>query len=97
MEAYWIEGLYITRRGVLKARKNGKISPVDIEPFAKSFWANNAQEALQLATEAIHGGEWTEGPKVSRTSEEQRMRSLGAPNYLDFLRQPEKKERVVEI
>jgi hypothetical protein len=84
MKPYWIEGLFVTRQGLKKARKRGKTSEADIELFAKSLWANSPEEALQLATEALDGGEWVERPKVSQASEEQRMRAAGAPELPGF-------------
>jgi hypothetical protein len=79
MEQYWVEGLFVTKKGLKKAKKIDKIAQVDIEPFARSYWANNSDEAINLATQDLDGGEWTNGPHVSKTSEEQRMRALGAP------------------
>ncbi|MEW5872103.1 MAG: hypothetical protein AB1894_22765 [Chloroflexota bacterium] len=84
MEQYWIEGIFLTKQGVAKQKKSGKRSPAYIEPFSKSFWANNAEEAVRLATEALQGGEWLETPRVSKTSEEQRMRFMGAPELPGF-------------
>jgi len=81
MEQYWVEGLFANARGVSKARKSGVYPPSAIEPFAKGLWANSPDEAVQLATEALNGGEWIEGPVVSRLSEEQRMRAMGAPEF----------------
>jgi hypothetical protein len=57
---------------------------VDVEPFARSIWAQSVEEAICLATEALEGGEWMEEPKVSKTSEEQRMREMGAPTLHGF-------------
>jgi len=34
---------------------------------------------LQSAEADLNGGAWVEGPRVSLTSEAERMRSLGAP------------------
>lgn len=79
MEQYWVEGLFITKQGLRKTRKSGKVAQTDIEPFAKSFWANSPDEAIHMATQELNEGEWTNGPHVSRTSEEQRMRAMGAP------------------
>ena len=91
MQHYWVEGLFVTRRGLKKARKGSKISQADMELFARSLWANDVEEALQLATQELNGGEWVEAPKVSRKSEEQRMRLLGAPELPGF--SPTKKKR----
>lgn len=68
MKTYFVEGLY---------RPRGKSK--SLEPFAKTIFAARAEEAIAAATEMIHGGAWVEGPKVSEKTEEQRMRSLGAP------------------
>lgn len=92
MELYWIEGVFLTKQGVVKEKKSGKRSQAYIEPFTKSFWANSAEEAVRLATEALKGGEWVETPKVSRTSEEQRMRDMGAPELPGF-NAPKKKRK----
>lgn len=92
MELYWIEGLFLTKQGVAKEKKSGKRSSAYIEPFAKSFWANSAEEALRLATETLRGGQWLELPRVSKTSEEQRMRSMGAPELPGF-GAPQKKRK----
>ena len=79
MEHYWVEGLFVTRRGLKKSRKGSQIPKADTELFARSLWADNVEEAILLATQALNGGKWVETPKVSRKSEEQRMRLLGAP------------------
>ncbi|RPI34658.1 MAG: hypothetical protein EHM70_02110 [Chloroflexota bacterium] len=76
MEHYWVEGLFYTRQGLKKAHKGGR---AEVEPFAKSIWANSPDEAVRLATEELNGGEWREGPRVNRLSEEQRMRQMGMP------------------
>jgi hypothetical protein len=77
MKLYWVEGLYLPGKRVKKA---GKASAAGtLEPFAKSYWANSPNEALQMALEDLKGGQWIKGPKISTTSEEKRMRNLGAP------------------
>ncbi len=81
MAQYYVEGLYATKQGVKKKRKTGSYPTNSIEPFAKTIWANSTKEAIQIATEELAGGEWTEGPRVSQVTEEQRMRSLGAPEF----------------
>jgi hypothetical protein len=81
MEQYWVEGLFANAQGVRKARKSGVYPASAIEPFAKGFWANSPDEAVRLASEALQGGEWVEGPVVSRLTEEQRMRAMGAPEF----------------
>ncbi len=84
MQQYWVEGLFIGQKGLKKAQKSGKINRADIEPFAKAIWANNPEEAIQLATEELKGGQWAEGPRVGKTTEEQRMRRIGAPELPGF-------------
>ncbi len=79
MEQYWVEGLFVTKKGLAKAHRSGRVAAADIEPFLMSFWANSSNEALQFAQEKLNGGEWTDGPRVTKTSEEQRMRQIGAP------------------
>lgn len=79
MPYYYVEGKYLTKIGRRRSLKRGRVSTSDIEPFARSFWANTPSEALQLADDALNGGEWLEPPRVSQTSEEQRMRQIGAP------------------
>lgn len=70
---YYVEGLYASKPG------GKKITPGSIEPYAKNIWANSPKEAIQIATAELNGAEWTDGPHISRISEEQRMRSQGAP------------------
>ena len=79
MKQYDVEGLYATRQGLKKAQKSGLVPLAYIEPYAKTIWANSPEEAMHIATEELNGGAWTEGPRLSRMSEEQRMRQLGAP------------------
>ena len=79
MPFYYVEGVYITKQGRRRSVKSGRVSPHDIEPFARSYWVNNPAEALQMAAEALEGGEWVDPPRVSQTTEEQRMRQMGAP------------------
>jgi hypothetical protein len=92
VEQYYVEGVYINQQGVKKARKSGVAPPSSIEPFAKTIWANSPEEAIRLATQELNGGQWTEGPTVSKLSEEQRMRELGAPQFPGFAA-PTKKKR----
>lgn len=84
MPQFWIEGIYLNKQGVKKARRSGKAPSADIEPFARAFWAETAEEAIAQATEALEGGEWLEGPHLSRKTEEQRMRAAGAPELPGF-------------
>lgn len=91
MEQYWVEGLFANAHGVRKARKSGVYPASAIEPFARGLWANSPDEAIRLATEALHGGEWVEGPDVSQLTEEQRMRAMGAPEFPGLGTSPGKK------
>ena len=81
MPQYYVEGLYATKQGVKKKHKTGVYPSASIEPFARTIWANSSKEAIQLATAELAGGEWTEGPHVSQITEEQRMRSMSAPEF----------------
>lgn len=74
-------GLYANKQGVIKKLKTGSYPASSIEPYARTIWANNPQEAIQIATSELNGGEWTEGPRLSQVTEEQRMRSMGAPEF----------------
>lgn len=84
MQRYFIEGLFVSKQGLKKAQKSGRIAAGDIEPFAQAFWANSPAEALQMASEALVGGQWTDGPHLSDQTEEQRMRQMGAPELPGF-------------
>ena len=84
MPQYYGEGLYATRQGLKKAQKSGLVPLSCIEPYAKTIWANSPDEAIRIASEDLQGGAWTEGPRLSRTSEEQRMRQMGAPELPGF-------------
>ena len=75
MEAYYIEGLFLSHRALKKA----KTARQEVEPYTRSIWANSPEEAVQIATQELGGGQWVEPPRVSRTSEAQWMRSMGAP------------------
>lgn len=79
MKRFYIEGMYTARAENKKAARSAKGGHSEIEPFAQAFWAESAAEALQMASEAIIGGQWVEGPRLSEQSEEDRMRQLGAP------------------
>lgn len=72
MYHYFVEGLFIPKKSLKKARKA-------IEPYARGIWANSLAEAIQIASQELAGGQWVEGPTVSDTTEEQRMRQMGAP------------------
>jgi hypothetical protein len=90
MTQYYVEGLYANKQGVKKKLKNGTYSKRSIEPYARTIWANSPQEALQIATSELEGGEWIEGPRLSQVTEEQRMRSLGAPEFPGLAKPPSK-------
>jgi hypothetical protein len=81
---YYVEGLFANQQGVKRKRKTGVLPAGSIEPYAKTIWANSPQEAIRMATSDLAGGEWTEGPRVSQTTEEQRMRSMGSPELPGF-------------
>jgi hypothetical protein len=81
MPQYYVEGLFATKQGVKRKRKTGVYPPGTIEPYAKTIWANNPKDAIHIAATDLEGGEWTEGPRVSQVTEEQRMRSMGAPEF----------------
>jgi hypothetical protein len=81
MPQYYVEGLFANKQGVKKKRKTGTFPVNSIEPYAKTIWANNPKEAIQIATVELDGGEWIEAPRVSQTTEEQRMRSMRAPEF----------------
>jgi hypothetical protein len=93
MTQYYVEGLFASARAVKKKHKTGRLPPGAIEPYAKSIWADSPKEAIRIATEELAGGEWTDGPKVSQTSEEQRMRSMGAPELPGLSLQPSTKKK----
>lgn len=79
MEQYRIEGIFINRNGVKRLMKDGIPHPADIEPFTKTYWVNNAEEALQNAFYDLNGGKWIDKPSATYISEAERMRALGAP------------------
>lgn len=91
MSQYYVEGLFANKQGVKKKHRAGTYPPSSIEPYAKTIWANSPKEAIQIATQELLGGEWTDGPRVSQVTEEQRMRSLGAPEFPGLTRPAAKK------
>jgi hypothetical protein len=93
MPYYYVEGIYLSKKALRRTMKSGRVGAGDVEPFARSFFAASPAEALQLAAEAIEGGEWVEPPRVSQTSEEQRMRQAGAPELPGFGAPPKKRGR----
>lgn len=88
MPQFYVEGLFATKQGVKKKLRTGSYPPGSIEAYAKAIWANGAKEAIQIATLELDGGEWTEGPRLSQITEEQRMRSQGAPEFPGFTAKP---------
>ena len=93
MPHYYIEGLFANNQGVKKQHKTGVYPRNSIEPYAKSIWANSPKEAIQIATTELNGGEWTEGPHLSQITEEARMRSMGAPEFLGLTQRPPKSRK----
>ncbi len=81
MPQYNVEGLYSTKWGVKKQRKTGNYPAESIELYARVIWADSPQEALQIATAELQGGDWTEEPSISQVTEEQRMRSAHQPEF----------------
>jgi hypothetical protein len=88
MKRYYVEGLFIPRKYLKKVQQGSRPVPKEIEPFARTFWANDPKEALRLAAEALDGGQWMDPPRISLTSEEQRMRQAGAPELPGFAPPP---------
>ncbi len=93
MPQYYVEGLFANKQGVRKKRKAGTYPATSIEPYARTIWANSPKEAIQIASSELDGGEWTDGPHVSLLTEEQRMRSLGAPEFPGFTPRPTKRRK----
>ncbi len=92
MTQYYVEGLFANKQGVKRKRTTGAYPASSIEPYAKTIWADSPKEAIQIASQDLSGGEWTEGPHVSQVTEEQRMRSQGAPEF-PGLSNPKTKKR----
>jgi hypothetical protein len=88
IKRYYVEGLFIPRKHLKKVQQGNRPVPIEVEPFARTFWANDPGEALRLAAEALDGGQWLETPRISMTSEEQRMRQAGAPELPGFAPPP---------
>jgi hypothetical protein len=70
MKKYWVEGLVTTRS---KGKRGVR------ELFSTSVWASSPGEAIIAAEEKLGGRQWAEAPLLSGKSEEERMRSMGAP------------------
>ncbi|HQP60638.1 MAG TPA: hypothetical protein PKX41_05435 [Anaerolineaceae bacterium] len=92
MKQFWVEGLFISAKSARRFKKTGSLKPGDIEPFSRSYWAENPQEALKAATLDLGDGEWQEKPVVTQVSEEMKMRAIGAPE-LPGLNQPVKERK----
>jgi len=93
MPQYYVEGSFANKQGVKKKRKTGVYPINSIEPYAKSIWANSPKEAIQIVTTDLDGGEWTEGPHLSQITEDQRMRSMGAPEFPGLTQRPTKSRK----
>jgi hypothetical protein len=79
MRKYWIKGLFLEPAGVKKMKKNGHVPQENLNSIEIACWADSPEEALQEVEQQFTGGKWIEGPEVVDTSEEQRMRAMGAP------------------
>jgi hypothetical protein len=84
MRKYWVEGTFLTKQALQRAKKIGRVTPQDVEPFAMAFWASSPEEAICMAREKLEQGEWVEGPTIVKQSEEERMRTMGAPELPGF-------------
>jgi hypothetical protein len=84
MPAYFIEGLFIPK----KCKNNSQI-----EPFARTYWTNTPEEALQMAHLDLQGWRWTDGPRLGVMSEEKRMREQGAPELPGFELVPKRRKK----
>jgi hypothetical protein len=87
MKQYWVEGLLMAKAGTGRSKNS------TAKPYSQSFWANSPQEAVQMALQEVPGARWLEGPTVSETSEEKRMRALGAPELPGLGFEPAKKPK----
>jgi len=79
MRKYWIRGLFLKPTGVRKMKRIGQIPQADLDTIEIACWAETPVEALQEVAHQFTAGKWIEGPEVVETSEEQRMRAMGAP------------------
>jgi len=85
MRKYWVEGTYVSQRTLKRDKKRAaRADPTDVEPFSMAFWANSPEEALRMAQEKLDKGVWVEGPTIVKQSEEDRMRTMGAPELPGF-------------
>jgi len=79
MKAYYVEGLFEIHQANKRSNPNAKGGQAQLEPFAKIIWAESPEEAVKIATQELKGGQWVQEPRVSQTSDAQRMRVMGAP------------------
>ncbi len=93
MPHFYGVGLFVNKQTANKKHKTGIYPPNSMEPYAKTIWASSPKEAIQIATEELAGGEWAETPQVSQVTEEQRMRSIGAPEFPGLVSRPTKKRK----
>jgi hypothetical protein len=84
MRKYWIKGLFLEPAGFKKLKKNGQIPRENLNSVEIACWADSPEEALREVGQQFTGGKWIEGPEVLETSEEQRMRAMGAPELPGF-------------
>jgi hypothetical protein len=84
LQKYWVEGTFLTKQALQRAKKIGRVTPQDVEPFSMAFWASSPEEAIRMAREKLDQGDWVEGPAIVKQSEEERMRTMGAPELPGF-------------
>ncbi|MCJ7533757.1 MAG: hypothetical protein MUO64_22375 [Anaerolineales bacterium] len=84
LQKYWVEGTFLTKQAFQRAKKIGRVTPQDVEPFSMAFWASSPEEAIRMAREKLDQGDWVEGPAIVKQSEEERMRTMGAPELPGF-------------
>jgi hypothetical protein len=84
MNKYWVEGL-------IASKSKGKHSSREL--FSTSVWAKNPGDAIIAAEERLGDRKWAEAPKVSVESEEERMRSMGAPELPGIFKTQRKKKK----
>jgi hypothetical protein len=84
LQKYWVEGTLLTKQALQRAKKIGRVTPQDVEPFSMALWASSPEEAIRMAREKLEQGDWVEGPAIVKQSEEERMRTMGAPELPGF-------------
>jgi len=84
LQKYWVEGTLLTKQALQRAKKIGRVTPQDVEPFSMAFWASSPEEAIRMAREKLEQGDWVEGPAIVKQSEEERIRTMGAPELPGF-------------